>query len=107
MPRGAALSTGSSAEAITAMTDTRLGAVPPTSADGVGVIDGVSSHAELLKRSALLGGTALTVGGVATALAQGVRLRSLIARDAQILNHVLPLERLKAAFYREAAGGAP
>jgi hypothetical protein len=85
------------------MTDTRLGAVPPMSADAVDGVGGVTSRTELLKRSVLLGGSALVVGGLATALAQGERLRSLTARDARILNFVLRLERLKAAFYREAA----
>jgi rubrerythrin len=102
---GAAPASASSRGKRAAMTNMRLGAVPPTSAGAVDVVGGVSSRTELLKRSVLLGGTALAGGGLATALAQGGRLRSLTARDAQILNYVLRLERLKAAFYREAAGG--
>ena len=61
----------------------------------------VHSRAELLKRSALLGGAALTAGGVATGLARS-GTGSLTARDERILNYVLRLERLKEAFYREA-----
>jgi hypothetical protein len=56
----------------------------------------VHSRAELLKRSALLGGAALTAGGVATGLARS-GTGSLTARDERILNYVLRLERLEAA----------
>lgn len=105
MGRGAALASLSRARVTAVMADMRLGAVPPTSTGAEDVVGGVRSRAELLKRSVLLGGTALAAGGLATALAQGGRLRSLTARDTQILNYVLRLERLKAAFYREAAGG--
>jgi hypothetical protein len=61
----------------------------------------VHSRAELLKRSVLLGGVALTAGGLATGLARS-GTGSLPARDERILNYVLRLERLKEAFYREA-----
>jgi Ferritin-like domain len=62
------------------------------------------SHAELLNRSALLGGAALATGAFVTALARG-ETRSPTERDKRILNYVLRLEQLKEAFYREAAEG--
>jgi hypothetical protein len=61
-----------------------------------------TSRAGLLKRAALLGGGAVAGGGVATALVQDARSAASAARDARILNYVLRLEELKAAFYREA-----
>jgi rubrerythrin len=65
---------------------------------------GATSRAGLLKRMALLGGGgALAAGGVATALAHDASSAASAARDARILNYVLRLEELKAAFYREAA----
>jgi Ferritin-like domain len=64
---------------------------------------GATSRAELLKRAGLLGGGAVAAGGVATALAQDASSAASAARDAQILNYVLRLEELKAAFYRDAA----
>ena len=63
---------------------------------------GATSRAELLKRAALLGGGAVAAGGVATALAQDASSAAAAARDAQILNYILRLEELKAAFYRDA-----
>jgi hypothetical protein len=64
---------------------------------------GAISRAGLLKRAALLGGGAVAAGGVATALARDARSADSAPRDARILNYVLRLEELKAAFYREAA----
>ena len=64
-----------------------------------------SSRAELLRRAALIGGSALATGGVVTALAEGGGEHAPQARDVQILNYVLRLERLKAAFYKAAAEG--
>jgi hypothetical protein len=64
---------------------------------------GATSRAELFKRAALLGGGAVVAGGVATALAQDASSAASAARDARILNYVLRLEELKAAFYQDAA----
>jgi hypothetical protein len=72
-----------------------------------GVGDGsvhASSRLGLFKTAALLGGSALATGGVVTALA-GRADQALTALDARILNYVLRLEQLKAAFYEEAANG--
>jgi hypothetical protein len=77
--------------------------VPPASA-GIAAEGGARSRAEVLRRTVLLGGGALATGGLVTALAHGGR-RSLAARDARILNYVLRLESLKAAFYSDAARG--
>ena len=65
--------------------------------------DVATSRAGLLKRAAFLGGGAVAAGGVATALAQEARSGASSARDVRILNYVLRLEELKAAFYQEAA----
>jgi rubrerythrin len=84
------------------MTNTGFGGASDTtqgSRSGVGA----TSRAELLKRAGLLGGGAVAAGGVATALAQDASSAASAARDAQILNYVLRLEELKAAFYRAAA----
>jgi Ferritin-like domain len=61
-----------------------------------------TSRQGLLKTAALLGGSALATGGVVSALAGRA---DPAAVDARILNYVLRLERLKAAFYQEAASG--
>jgi hypothetical protein len=87
------------------MTTARLGEVPNASAVTADIGDCASSRADVLRGAVLLGGTALTAGGLLAALAEGGRLRTSTARDVQILNYVLRLERLKAAFYSEAAGG--
>jgi rubrerythrin len=87
------------------MTTARLGEIPTASAVTADIGDCASSRAEVLRHAVLLGGTALTAGGLVAALAEGGRLRTSTARDVQILNYVLRLERLKAAFYSEAAGG--
>jgi hypothetical protein len=52
----------------------------------------------------LLGGSALATGGVVTALARRSD-PAPTALDVRIRNYVVRLERLKAAFYREAANG--
>lgn len=54
--------------------------------------------------AALLGGSALATGGVVRAFA-GRSDSTPSELDARILNYVLRLEQLKAAFYREAAEG--
>jgi hypothetical protein len=87
------------------MTTRKLGGVPDASAVRADVGGCTSSRADVLRRAVLLGGTALTTGGLVTAFAEGGRVRTSTARDVQILNYVLRLERLKAAFYSEAAGG--
>ena len=82
------------------MTDPRMGCGLPALADGGGARR-AHSRAELLKRSARLGGAALATGGFVTALARG-ETRSPTVGDKRILNYVLRLEHLKEAFYREA-----
>jgi rubrerythrin len=62
------------------------------------------SRRGLLKTAAVLGGSALATGGVVTALA-GRADPAPTALDARILNFVLRLEQLKAAFYQQAASG--
>jgi hypothetical protein len=74
-------------------------------ADVASSFDVVTSRAGLLKRGALLGGGAVAAGGVATVLAQDASSAASAARDVRILNYVLRLEELKAAFYRDAADG--
>jgi hypothetical protein len=64
-----------------------------------------TSRAGLLKRTALLAGGAAAMTGVVTALAQEASPSASPARDARILNYVLRLEALKAAFYEEASEG--
>lgn len=54
-------------------------------------------------RAALLGGALVAAGGLATALPNRAGSVRSASRDAQILNYVLRLEYLKAAFYEEAA----
>jgi rubrerythrin len=66
---------------------------------------GEISRAWLLKRAALLGGTALATGGVVTGFPDGASSAPSEAHDVRILNYVLRLERLKAAFYNAAAAG--
>jgi hypothetical protein len=71
----------------------------------VGAHDGgtrATSRRGLLTAAALLGGSALATGGVVNALA-GRADPAPTAVDARILNYVLRMEQLKAAFYREAA----
>jgi rubrerythrin len=85
------------------MATTRLGEAPHASPTAASVGSEASSRAEVLKRAALLGGTALAAGGFVAALAEGGSVRPSSARDARILNYILRLERLKAAFYRQAA----
>jgi Ferritin-like domain len=87
-----------------AMPDATFGSADEASA---GVGDGgtrATSRRGLLETAALLGGSALATGGVVTALA-GRADPAPTALDIRILNYVLRLERLKAAFYLEAASG--
>ena len=72
----------------------------PTGAGGEDA--GEISRAGLFQRAALLGGTALAVGGLVTALPGRANSAPSRTRDVRILNYVLRLERLKAAFYAEA-----
>jgi rubrerythrin len=78
----------------------------PSDAESAPTVDvGVTSRAALLKRAAFVGSGALAVGGIATALARDASSAASPQRDARILNYILRLEELKAAFYREAADG--
>jgi Ferritin-like domain len=61
------------------------------------------TRASMVKRVAVVGGTALATGAMAT-LVDGASSAAVTARDVRILNYVLRLEELKAAFYEEAAG---
>ena len=64
-----------------------------------------SSRAAFLRRAGVVGGTALATGGLVSALPKLANSAPATARDVRILNYVLRLEYLKAAFYREAAEG--
>lgn len=61
-----------------------------------------TSRAGFLRCAGLLAGSALAGGALAAAVPAAARSAS-IGRDVQILNYVLRLESLKAAFYSEAA----
>jgi rubrerythrin len=63
-----------------------------------------TSRRGLLGSGTFLAGSALAAGGVVIALAERADSASS-ERDVRILNYVLRLEQLKAAFYREAADG--
>jgi len=63
-----------------------------------------TSRATLLKRAAVAVGATATTGGIATALPRMAGSARAEARDARILNFVLRLEYLMAAFYEDAAG---
>lgn len=54
-------------------------------------------------RTALLGGAVIGAGGLAAVLPGFAGSTQAASRDARILNFVLRLEHLKAAFYEEAA----
>jgi hypothetical protein len=58
-----------------------------------------------LERLTVVGGTALGTDGVAT-LAGGASSEALTVRDMRILNYVLRVEELKAAFYRQASAAS-
>ena len=60
-------------------------------------------HGLRLTRTAVLGGALAAAGGLATALPELAGTQRATSRDARILNHVLRLEYLKAAFYEAAA----
>jgi rubrerythrin len=62
------------------------------------------TRSALFGRAAVVGGGAVTTGAAA-ALASGAS-PAVMARDVRILNYVLRLEELKAAFYQRAAAGA-
>ncbi|MBA2537966.1 MAG: ferritin-like domain-containing protein [Actinobacteria bacterium] len=70
-----------------------------------GADDGATSRSALLKRAVAVGGAAVATGGVVTALPKLASSAAATARDARILNYVLRLEYLKAAFYEEARAG--
>jgi hypothetical protein len=59
-------------------------------------------RAGFLRRAGLLAGAALASGGLVAAVPAAARSAS-IGRDVEILNYVLRLESLKAAFYSQAA----
>lgn len=67
---------------------------PPTSPAG---------STSRVTRTALLGGAVIGAGGLAAALPGLAGSAQPASRDARILNFVLRLEHLKAAFYEEAA----
>jgi Ferritin-like domain len=70
---------------------------------GATVMSGwMTSRSALLKRAAVLGGSVLATGGLATTLVERAGSAPTTAEDARILSFVLRLERLKAAFYRDA-----
>lgn len=60
-------------------------------------------HRFRLTRTAVLGGALAAAGGLATALPDLAGTQRAASRDARILNYILRLEYLKAAFYEEAA----
>ena len=70
-----------------------------------GADDTATSRRALLKRAVVVGGAAVATGGLVTALPKPASSAAASARDVRILNYVLRLEYLKAAFYEEAAGG--
>jgi hypothetical protein len=61
-----------------------------------------TSRRGLLGSGTFLAGSALAAGGVVIALAERADSSSS-ERDVRILNYVLRLEQLRAAFYREAS----
>jgi len=63
-----------------------------------------TSRATLLKRAAVAVGATATTGGIATALPRMAGSARVDARDVRVLNFVLRLEYLMAAFYEDAAG---
>jgi Ferritin-like domain len=77
----------------------------PTVQAGDPCLEAVTSRGGLVRRAALLGGAALTAGGIVTALPRLASSARPTARDVRILNYVLRLERLKLSFYEEAADG--
>lgn len=62
-----------------------------------------TSRGALLRRLGVAAGAAAATGGVVTVLPKLADSAPAAARDVRILNHVLRLEYLKAAFYEEAA----
>jgi rubrerythrin len=80
--------------------------VPFASGGGKGgADDGETSRGALLKRAVVVGGAGVATGGLVTALPKLASSAATSPRDVRILNYVLRLEYLKAAFYEEAAGG--
>ena len=67
--------------------------------------DWATSRGSFLKRAVFVGGAAVATGGLLTALPKLASSAATTAGDVRILNYVLRLEYLKAAFYEEAAGG--
>jgi hypothetical protein len=85
------------------MNDAGFGSARDALGSALDVHTRATSRFDLLKGAALLGGTALATGGVVKAFAADARSSASKARDARILNYILRLESLKAAFYRRAA----
>ena len=70
-----------------------------------GTDDSAISRGALCKRAVVVGGAAVATGGLVTALPKLASSAAASAGDVRILNYVLRLEYLKAAFYEQAAGG--
>jgi Ferritin-like domain len=68
-------------------------------------VERVTSRGGFVTRAAVIGGAALTAGGLVTGLPQLASSARSTARDVRILNYVLRLEHLKVSFYEEAASG--
>ena len=66
-------------------------------------VSAAMSRGALFRRVAVAAGAAAATGGVVTALPKLAESAASAARDERILNYVLRLEYLKAAFYEEAA----
>ncbi len=83
--------------------DDRFRFPPPANGAGDEKADErATSRGVFLRRAAVVGGTALAAGGLATALPEGAGSTASARRDVRILNYVLRLERLTAAFYERA-----
>ncbi|MDQ3889409.1 MAG: ferritin-like domain-containing protein [Actinomycetota bacterium] len=67
--------------------------------------ESMTSRGALVRRAALVGGAALATGGLVSALPKLASSAASRAGDVRILNYVLRLEYLKAAFYAEAERG--
>jgi rubrerythrin len=75
------------------------------STDGLLAPEGGATRAAVLKRAAIAFGATAGAGGAVTALPRIADSARADERDTRILNFVLRLEYLKAAFYEQAAQG--